>query len=457
MRHIVLLLAFVIAALGVSAAPPPPLDVAKLDRIFDLLDARNRLRGSVAITKDGAVVYSRSFGLRDEHAKVDAATRIRVGSITKVFTAALIYQLVDEKKLTLETPLSRFFPEIPNAKAITIAHLLAHASGIPNYPSGADVAETNGWLFHPQTKQQMVARFAAAKPDFAPGAKVSYSNANYALLGYIVEAVTHSTYEAQLQKRIARPLGLQRTRFGHAVDAADDEAHSFTWDDARWTQSAEEDLSVAAGAGAIASTPRELALFITALFDGRLLRPASIREMITPLSPQLDGVERKGVVVAQLHRGLEKTIYSHLGGIDAFSSNLVYFPDDRVAIAITLNGQNYPMGKLFWLLADSYYGRPVTPPSFLTVTLPPATLAQYVGVYSLPAIGMDLTITKDGDQLRAQATAQDSFPIVAVGERLFSHASSGILIEFRKGADDTVSSLTLYQGRNEMNFTRGAK
>lgn len=435
--------------LCLTAAATPALDTAKLDRIFDTLEAHQRLRGSVAISRDGAVVYSRAFGLRDAEKPVDVSTMIRVGSITKVFTAAMIYQLVDEKKLTLATPLARFFPEIPNAPQITIAHLLAHTSGIPNYPRGED----RSWVGQPQTRQQMVTRFAAMKPDFAPGAKVSYSNANYALLGYVLEVVTKSTYDAQLQKRIARRIGLRRTRFGAPAKKQPNEAHSYTYDEGKWTEQAEEDLTVSAGAGAIVSTPSDLAKFITALFDGRLISRTSIAEMIAPFSSALAGVERKGVVVSTLHRGLEKTIYSHLGGIDGFSSNLVYFPDDRVAIAITLNGQNYPMGKLFWLLVDSYYGRPVTPPSFDAVVLPEETLARYAGVYRFKEIGMDIAITRDGAQLRAQATGQEAFPIEAIGETLFSNAPSGILIEFRPSAAE-VPSFTLYQGRGEMNFLR---
>jgi CubicO group peptidase (beta-lactamase class C family) len=441
------------ASLPTHAATRPPFDVAKLDRAIATLESNQRLRGSVAITKDGKVVYSRTFGLRDDRKKVDPETMIRIGSITKVFTAAMIYQLIDEKKLTLTTPLDRFFPEIPNAQRITIAHLLAHATGIPNYPKSADYSSPDSWIHHPQTKAQMVARFAADKPDFEPGTKVSYSNANYVLLGYIIEAVTHSTYDRQLQKRIARPLGLRRTRFGGHVDPANNEAHSYTFDDGKWVESPEDSPSIAAGAGAITSTPQDLGKFITALFAGRLIRPGSVHEMITPFSAALDGVERKGVVVSTLHRGLEKTIYSHLGGIDAFSSNLVYFPEDKVAIAITLNGQNYPMGKLFWLLADSYYGRSATIPNFEPITLPADTLEQYKGVYSFKQIGMDITVTRDGDQLRAQATGQDAFPLEAIGETLFWDRSA-ILIEFRRGDDGKVASITLYQGRSEMNFVR---
>jgi CubicO group peptidase (beta-lactamase class C family) len=451
-------LCFFIAILSFSAQAAS-FDVAKMDRAFDALETHQRLRGSVSVTKDGKVVYNRAFGLRDDGAKNDTATMFRVGSITKVFTAALIYQLIDEKKLTLATPLSRFFPQIPNAEQITLAHLLAHASGIPNYPNRDDYAEKNGWMTQPQTKQQMVERFAARKADFAPGEKVSYSNANYVLLGYIVESITKSTYDQQLQKRIAKPLGLRRTRYGGRVNPAKNEARSFTFDDGKWIVHSEEQLSVSAGAGAVVSTPNDLGRFMTALFSERLISRKSIDEMITPLSPALTGVERKGVVVSTLRRGLDKTIYSHLGGIDAFSSNLIYFPEDKVAIAITLNGQNYPMGRVVWLLVDGYYGRLSTTPSFDAIKLPSETLQQYEGTYSLAAIGMDITITRDGDQLRAQATGQDSFAIEAISAPREHYNAlfwdrSGILIEFRRNAEGKVSSIALFQGRGEMNFVR---
>ncbi len=456
-----LLLSFVLSLVSLPAAAEPTaprFDVARMERAFDALESNQRLQGSVIVTRDGNVVYSRALGLRDGAARNDPATMFRVGSITKVFTAAMIYQLIDEKKIALSTPLSRFFPQIANAERITIAHLLAHSSGLPTYPAPADYADPKGWVGSPQTKLRMLERFAAMKAGFSPGERVSYSNANYALLGSIIESVTRSTYEQQLRKRIARPLGLRRTRFGGSVNPANNEANSYTFDEGKWTEHPEEDLSISAGAGAVVSTPGDLARFITALFGGRLISAASIREMTTSL-PELAGTRRKGIVVSTLQRGLGKTIYSHLGGIDAFSSNLVYFPEDRVAIAINLNGQNYPMGRLFWLLADGYYGQPNAAPSFDAVKLPPETLERYVGVYRLEAISMDITVTRDGDQLRAQATGQDSFPIEAIlapsdrFDSLFWDRSS-ILIEFRRDGDNPSPSMTLYQGKGEMNFAR---
>jgi CubicO group peptidase (beta-lactamase class C family) len=447
------------ATAEVTAKPRPahPLDVATIDRILDVLEQNGRLMGSITFMENGKVIYTRALGFRDRTSKgivkSDPNTMYRIGSITKVFTAALIYQLIDEHKLSLDTKLSDYFPRIANADRITIRHLLAHTSGIPTYPSAADYRDPKGWSHQAQTKAQMLERFATFKSDFTPGEKVAYSNANYALLGYIVEAVTGSTYATQLDRRIVRKLGLKRTRFGGAVNSANDEAHSYTYDDNVWTEQPEEDLTISAGAGAIVSTTRDLDTFITALFSGKLISRKSMEEMTSPFSPALTGGERKGVVAFTM-RGVDKLTYTHLGGIDAFSANLIYVPEDRFALAIDFNGQNYPMSKIFWSLVDTYYGRPTTIPSFEPKKLPAETLTRYEGVYEFKAAGMSITVKRSGDQLTAQATNQEAFPITAISETLFSDKSSGILIEFKSEAGGAVPYMTLFQGRNESRWTR---
>jgi D-alanyl-D-alanine carboxypeptidase len=445
------LLLFLLVAGAAPAATASEL-AARLDPFFDALESNGRMHGSVAVMKDGQLLYRRAVGMRAQAngspVAADADTTYRVGSITKVFTAVMIYQLIEEKKLALDTPLSKFFPSIPNAAQITIAHLLSHSSGVGNYPSAEVIADPKSWLYQPQTKEQMLARFAALKPDYAPGEKSTYSNTNFVLLGYIVEAVTRSTYAAQLDRRINRKLGLKRTRYG-GMSASD--ACSFTFDDSKWTEQGSEHLSVPAGAGGIVSTPVELAKFITAVFDHRLLKPQSVTEMITPFSKDLPGSE-KGIVVFKL-TDRNRTAYQHLGGIDAFNNSLTYIPDEKLAIAITFNGQNYPMRPVLYAIIDAAAGRPVTVPSFDAITLPAETLARYEGVYAMP--GMKITVRRAGDQLTAQATDQDPFPIHAINETTFSHPPSGILIELRKVGDgEEFSQLVLFQGRSQMRFTR---
>ena len=121
--------------LGVAQPQTPP-DKPKLDRFFDRLAEKGKAMGSLTVVKDGTVIYARAVGYgRIDGAGKDpltAASRFRIGSITKMFTAAMVLQLVEEGKLKLTDTLDKFYPQVLNARAITVAHLLAHRSGVPN-------------------------------------------------------------------------------------------------------------------------------------------------------------------------------------------------------------------------------------------------------------------------------------------------------------------------------------
>jgi CubicO group peptidase (beta-lactamase class C family) len=119
-----------------TAGHAQTLDKAKLDSFFDRLAEKNKAMGSLTIAKDGKVLYSRAIGYSQingtEKKPLTGASRFRIGSITKMFTAAMILQLVEEGKLKLTDTLSTFFPQVPNAQKITIVQILWHRSGIPN-------------------------------------------------------------------------------------------------------------------------------------------------------------------------------------------------------------------------------------------------------------------------------------------------------------------------------------
>src|SRR5688572_26692489 len=133
MKHYILLVFFLTFGLPTSANAQA-LDKAKLDQFFDRLIEKNKAMGTMVVTKDGNVVYSRSIGYAQiagtEKKPLTAASRYRIGSITKMFTASMIFQLVEEGKLKLTDTLDKYFPQIPNAQKITIGHILAHRSGI---------------------------------------------------------------------------------------------------------------------------------------------------------------------------------------------------------------------------------------------------------------------------------------------------------------------------------------
>src|SRR5262245_21242984 len=135
-RLILFLFAPLLALIFFSTVHAQTLDKAKLDQFFDRLSEKNKAMESLAIVKDGNVLYARAIGYSQinatEKKPLTTANRFRIGSITKMFTSAMILQLVEEGKLKLTDTLDKFFPQVPNASKITILQILSHRSGIPN-------------------------------------------------------------------------------------------------------------------------------------------------------------------------------------------------------------------------------------------------------------------------------------------------------------------------------------
>ncbi|MDB5116595.1 MAG: hypothetical protein JWQ79_2087 [Mucilaginibacter sp.] len=173
---------------------------AKLDSFFVALNTHDENMGSIAIAVNGVVVYQNTIGYSrvNENVKTPATTKTkyRIGSISKMFTATMIFQLIDEGKLRFDAPLASYFPQLPNAEKITIAEMLDHRSGLHNFTN--DSLYTT-YMTTPKSEAEMIAIIARLKSDFEPDAKAEYSNTNFVLLGYIIEKLTGKTYAEELE------------------------------------------------------------------------------------------------------------------------------------------------------------------------------------------------------------------------------------------------------------------
>lgn len=425
-----------------NAAFSQTLDKAKLDKFFDALAEKNKAMGSLTLAKDGKVIYSRAIGYSQIGEKEKTAstveTRYRVGSIAKMFTAVMIFQLTEEGKLKLDDKLDKFYPQIPNAEKITIAQILSHKSGIHSFTNDADFQT---WLMNPKTKEEMLAVIAKSKPDFEPGEKMQYSNAAFLLLGYIVEKVTGKNYQEALKERITGKIGLSDTYLGTGktdVNKRESFSYSYAGD---WKQETETDLSIPGGAGALVSTPTDLTKFIQALFDLKLVSKESLEKMKT---------EKMGMFPFPLG---EKTFYGHTGGIDGFSSMLSYLPEEKLAIAYSSNGRVYPVNDILLGVFDIYYNKPFQIPTFETVAVSAEELEKFVGVYASEKVPLKITVSRKDATLFAQATGQPEFPLEATGKNKFKFDRAGIVMEF----DAAKNQMTLKQGGRETVFTKENK
>ena len=245
----------------------------------------------------------------------EAGQRFRIGSVTKTFTATLVLQLVEQKRIGLDDPVGRYLPGvIPAGGKITIRQLLQHQSGLANYtdyPSWMDRAERS-----PSIRPIDALRFAASQPLlFAPGSQWAYSNTNYIALGLVIEKVTGHPFGQELQQRILQPLALTRTELA-ATPRLPDLQDQGTNPNLPWA------------AGGIVSDAQDLARFFSALLSGHLVSRASLAEMMqTAPGPSQDGL---GIFAVGLSCGV---FWGHTGGILDYGT-LVDASGDGARVAV---------------------------------------------------------------------------------------------------------------------------
>ncbi|MCC5981656.1 MAG: beta-lactamase family protein [Oceanicaulis sp.] len=347
-------------AFGLPAAGATPFNAAQAQSAADAFAAALLEEGeapglAIAIARAGAPVLVRGYGYANlEHGvPVGEDTVFRIGSVTKQFTAAAILLLAEEGRLSLDDTVETYFPDFPRAEDITIRQLLQHTAGVSNYTSRDGFMADTAPLHH--DRERMLAYIAAADPlyDFEPGTGWSYSNSGYILLDYIAEDAAGQPLADFLRERIFNPLGLNDTRMDDAAeilarraqgyDSAEDTPSGFT-------NTAHLSLSVAAGAGAMRSTARDLALWMQALLDGEVVSPASLALMLEPArlkdgSLASSALENPPAALAGMNYGLGimtgerdgRRFIGHGGSINGFNASLIHYPDEATTIVLLVN------------------------------------------------------------------------------------------------------------------------
>ena len=404
----------------------------KIDSLLTFLNTNNKFMGELSIIEKGKIVFSKAYGFADVESgkKLDVNTKLKIGSITKTFTATMIMQLVDEKKLTLDTKLSKFYPKIPNADKITIHHLLHHRTGIPDFLN--DDPTVGEFIYAENKKEDLVKRIENYTSAFEPNSQHKYSNSNYNLLGYIIEDITKKSFAENLNTRIVKKIGLKNTSFPTKIDITKNEGYSFAYDGKTWEKIPEWSSNLAFSAGAMSSTTNDLNLFLEALLEGKLTSKSSLEQM-----KSMEDYYGKGLIIAPFE---ERKFYGHTGGIENFRAAAGYNPDDKTGFAIIVNGDNYSRNDIMIGVLSLFYGKEYTFPDLKGFKVSKESLSKYVGIYSTPTFPMKITITEVNGELLAQATGQGSFPLTAKSETEFIFTPAGIKMTFAE------NEMTLNQG-----------
>ncbi|WP_026809888.1 serine hydrolase domain-containing protein [Arenibacter latericius] len=419
-----------LAALSLQVSISQTIDSVKLDDYFNALEENNKFMGSVSLKKDGEIIYTKQIGFSDIETKKkpDDNTKYRIGSISKTFTAALVFRAIEEGKIKLEQTIEGYFPTVKNSNLITIANLLNHRSGIYNFTNDEAYLEYNT---EPKSEEEMLSIISKYDSAFEPNSKSEYSNSNYVLLSFILEKLYKKSFAEILSEKIVDPIGLKNTYFGGKIDIEKNEANSYKGD---WEKQSETDMSIPLGAGGIVSTPTDILLFAEALFNYKIISEESVTQMQT-----LKDNYGMGLFKMPFY---EKYSFGHTGGIDGFSSMFGYFPEEKSAFALTSNGSNFNNNDIAIALLSALFNRDFTVPSFETYEVSSDDLEMYLGVYSSPSFPLKISITKSGAILMAQATGQPSFNLDATEKDKFKFDQAGIVMEF----DPANNQMTLKQG-----------
>ena len=415
-------------------------DREKLDNYFDVLEKNNKFMGSVAVAKNGELIYTKTVGLADveNNIKANQHTKYRIGSISKSFTAVLVLKAVEEEKVKLDQSIFKWFPKIKKSKKITIKQLLTHRSGIHNFTENKSYSL---WNTQSKTEKEMIAIIVNGGTDFKPGSKAQYSNSNFVLLSFILEKIYRKSYTELIQEYIAEPIGLSNTYVFGKINTSLNESKSYFFSE-KWNVANETDSSIPLGAGALTSTPTDLVLFLDALFNGKLINRESLELMKTM---------RDGYGIGFFQIPFYSSLgYGHTGGIDGFNSIYSYFEEEDLSYALVSNGTNFSTNDVSIAVLSAVFEKEFDVPEFSTFNLNSEDLDKYLGVYSSKDIPIKITFTKDGNTLIGQGTGQPALVLEASEQNIFKFYQAGIMFEFFPKK----KTLVLFQNGKKFNFTK---
>jgi CubicO group peptidase (beta-lactamase class C family) len=309
----------------------------KIDKVANDTLARTGVpSASVAIVKDGQIVYVKAYGDAKLEPKTPATSAMRysIGSISKQFTAAAILLLQEQGKLSLDDKVAKYVPDLTRANEVTIRQLLSHTSGYQDYWPQDYVMPG---MLQPTSAQKIMDAWARKPLDFEPGTKWQYSNTNYVIAGVIVEKVARMPLLQFLQQKVFTPLGMASVMDTDQSKLGDTDPIGYLrFGLGPLRPAPKEGKGWLFAAGELAMPAQDLAKWDISMMDQKLLKPASYREMQTDVLLKNGLDTHYGLGVDVNSQGGHRAI-SHGGEVSGFTAQNTVFPDDRAAIVVLTN------------------------------------------------------------------------------------------------------------------------
>jgi CubicO group peptidase (beta-lactamase class C family) len=336
----ILWIAAALSCASLAAARPSPSDTAKIAQADALVRAEMRIEKipglAIAIIHRGNVVLARGYGYANvEHSvPVTLDTVFQSASVGKQFTAAAVMLLVEDGRLSLDDPVTRYLPEAPPEwTAIRIRHLLTHTAGIPDYRTESLAAD----MRRSYTEKELVQMVCASKLEFQPGARYSYSNPGYLLLGAIIGRVDGRHYSDVLGARVFRPLGMKSAR---EIDDADIILHRAAGyrllNDRLANQEWMAPENNKTADGSLYLSLNDMIAWDRGLREGKILSAGSWRTVFTPVRLNSGKTYPYGFGW-DVETLAGQTVQSHSGGSQGFATYISRYLGDDLSIIVLTN------------------------------------------------------------------------------------------------------------------------
>jgi CubicO group peptidase (beta-lactamase class C family) len=414
--------------------------LATADRLSDFVNEylkKNQIPGcAVMVRHNGKLVLCQGYGVANvEHGvRVTPQTVFQSGSIGKQFTAMAVMMLIEEKKLALEDPISKYLNVPENWSAIRVRHLLTHTSGLGDYPE-------NFSLQRDYAEDELLRMITAQPLAFAPGEKWSYSNLGYVTLGILIHKVSGEFWGDFLQQSVFVPLGMNRTCVISEADIIPNRAAGYVLKNGvlknqQWVSPSVNNTAD----GSLYFTVEDVAKWDEALEGRKLISRASYEQMWTPVTLNNGTSAPYGFGWRITKSDSGHQVLEHGGAWQGFASYIVRYPEDRLTVAVLCNRAGASVRYIATRIAGFYI--PALAPRLRTaIKLDPAILSSYAGDYRLED-RFSIKITIAGDRLETTWLGE-KIALVPESETDFFQQDSDRTFRFVKDAGGKITSLII--------------
>lgn len=391
----------------------------KADELLKAYTQQEKFSGNVLIAQNGKIIFQKAYGFADRDHKIlnTIQTEFRAGSLTKMFTSTAVFQLQEKGLLSLADPVSKYLPSFKNGDHIKISDLLSHTSGIKGSPAqGA-----------PSLKSYVKA-FKSDSLAGNPGERFEYNNFNYILLSYIIQKVTGANYTEWISQHVLMPAGMNHSGLDFPGRKSAKEALGYELDPSNgtWRHQDDQDVAMAAGAGALYTTIGDLYKWSRSISEKKLMSGVDYKMAQTPVK----GNYGMGWMIEN-KEGL--TWVGHTGSITGFVAWFAYYPKQDMTIIFLSNYKDINANQLIHDLTAVAFNKPYElPVQRKVVQLSTEELQKYAGVYQMEN-GFTITVSVENGKLFALPQGDpDKTEFTPIGNNKFFLKGIETEIEFKE-------------------------